>query len=908
MPSAGAAWPIEPPKDIVVDLPAGLLGNPGATDRCAFLLFAGTTTTGEPPSCPAESQVGVVTLRENGGMLYPPALGPIAIYNLVPPAGAPARFGFSAFGGAIALMDVRLRSDGDYGISVNTTNIPAAIALAGVTATFWGLPGASAHDDERFCPKVAQPAGALCPSNAPLAPFLRNPTACTPSANTGLETAIHADSWLQPGAFTSTGAPDLSEPSWKSASSLSHAAPGFPYPPEDQGEQVGIDGCSKVHFNPQIEAAPTTDAADSPSGLDFHLRVPQGCWEHPEEICQSDLRDAEVTLPQGMTLNPAAADGLGACTPEQIGLTTPAGSTPIHFDQSPADCPASSRIGEIEIETPLLSRIDSEGKAVRDANGTPLPEPLEGSVYLAKQGDNPFDSLLAMYLVAEGSGVVIKQAGRIEVGPGGRLTTVVEDAPQTPFSDLHLQLFGGPRAALRTPPTCGTFAVTATLNPWSGGAPAEVGSGFEIDRCPNSGFDPRLSAGTENPVAGRTSPFSLRLTRDDGTDEIAGLRMTLPRGLVAYLKGIPYCSDATLDAISRDLGTGAGEIAHPSCPAASLVGHVTAGAGAGPTPFYTTAGRAYWAGPYRGAPVSLAVVFPAVAGPFDLGNVVIRNAFEVDPETAQITAVSDPIPTSLFDVPLDLRDVRVELDRPDYVLNPTSCEEMSFEADIASARGGSAHRSERFQVTGCDRLAFRPRLSLKLTGGIRRSANPGVVAVLRPRPGNANIGRVSVALPHSEFLDQSHIRTICTRVQFAADACPAGSVYGRATATSPILDYPLTGKVYLRSSDNPLPDMVLKLEGPASQPLEIDAVGRIDSIKGGIRTSFDVVPDAPVSKLVLRLPAGKKSLLENSTNICRGTHRATVQMDGQNGKIHDFRPLLKADCGGGAKGAKRRRG
>jgi uncharacterized repeat protein (TIGR01451 family) len=893
----GTPWPAEPLRDVLVDLPAGLLGNPAGLAQCGLFDLANGDGIAAKPLCPVESQIGTTVVRTN--ILRVGAVaGPLAVYNMIPPPGVPARFGFNLLG-SIVTIDAKPRSDGDYGFTAEARNISEGLAVVGTSLTIWGVPADPIHTPERSCPGEYSPSdatspGESCNNPAPERGFWRNPTTCEAEA-TGLTSSVSADSWVDPGDFDHR-------------TTHSHLPKGYPYPESEWGAPQGPTGCAKVPFEPQLEASPTTNAADSPSGLDVHLRVPQECWEQKEGLCQSDLRDAEVTLPQGMTLNAAAASGLGSCSAAQIGLNTAVGSpSPIHFNEDKPSCPESSKIGDVTITTPLLGRHDKEtGQPVVDSSGHIVPEPLTGSVYLAKQSDNPFGSLLAMYLVAEGSGVIVKQAGEIVTGPGGRLTTVFKDAPQQPFSDLQVSLFGGPRAPLRTPPSCGSYAVGAKLTPWSGNGAVTRAAGFEITNCPNSGFDPKLSAGTQNPLAGSYSPFTLRLTREDGTEEIAGLDVSLPKGLIGAPKGIAYCPDSVLAGFPAQtvLGTGAAQEASPSCPAASQVGTVTVGAGAGPNPFYTGAGRAYLAGPYKGAALSLAVIAPAVAGPFDLGTVLVRNAIHVDPETTQISVASDPLPTALHGIPLDLRDVRVNLDRPAFTLNPTSCEPTAVTSTLTSAQGAKATPSSRFQVAGCDKLGFKPKLSLKLKGGIKRSANPALTAVLRARAGDANIGRVQVALPRSEFLAQGHIRTVCTRVQFAADACPAGSVYGKVTATSPILGYPLYGNVYLRSSDNPLPDMVLALRGPASQPIEIDAVGRIDSKDGGIRTTFATVPDAPLTKVVLQLPGGKKSLLENSRNICRAPSKATVQMDAHNGKVHDFRPPLKADC----PGAKHRHG
>ncbi len=878
-PLVNGPLPPEAPRDVFVDLPPGMLGNASAFPQCTVSDLSNSHGSNASPLCPPESQVGTTVTRfaSPSGISN---LGPLPVFNLVPPPGVPARFGFNILS-TVIVLDAEVRSDGDYGLTVASRNIPEGLGLAGTPVTFWGVPADESHRLERACEGQEAPfgdgAGPTCPSDAPHLPLLRNPTACTPTADTGLETDVHIDSWEHPGALDASGAPDLSDPAWKSASYRSHRGPGYPQQASEWGEEVGIDGCAQVPFKPSFSAQPTTNTADSPSGLEVDLQVPQQCWSNYEEICQSDLKDAEVKLPVGMGLNPSAANGLGACSPAQIGLTTPTGVTPAHFSKSPAACPDNSKIGDVTIETPLLE------------------EKLKGAVYLAKQGDNPFNSLLAMYLVAEAParGVVVKQAGLIEAGPGGRLTTKFTETPQTPFSDLHVSLYGGPRAALRTPPTCGEYTSQAKLAPWSGNPAANRADVFAITNCPKSGFDPKLTAGTQNPLAGSYSPFTLRLSRDDGTEELGGLTATLPEGLIGKPAGIPYCSDSVLNSISGTEGTGAAQEAHPSCPAASQLGTVTVGAGAGSNPFYTQSGRAYLAGPYKSAPLSLAVVAPAVAGPFDLGSVLVRNALQVNPETAKITAVSDPFPSALHGIGLDLRDVRVDLNRPDFTLNPTSCEPMSIDAQIASTMGASANRSSRFQVGGCDRLGFGPKLSLALKGGTKRGEDPALRATLTMPAGGANIAAASVTLPHSAFLDQAHIKTICTRVQYAAHQCPPGSIYGYARAITPLLERPLEGPVYLRSSSHNLPDLVASLDGQ----IHIDLVGRIDSVNGGIRTTFESVPDAPVSKFTLTMRGAKKGLIVNSRNLCAAANRARVEFDAQNGKVKDFAPPLRAKCG-----------
>jgi len=367
--------------------------------------------------------------------------------------------------------------------------------------------------------------------------------------------------------------------------------------------------------------------------------------------------------------------------------------------------------------------------------------------------------------------------------------------------------------------------------------------------------------------------------------------------LTGKLAGIPACPDAALAAAARRPGKD--EAASPSCPPASAVASVSVGAGVGPQPFYV-AGTAYLAGPYRGAPLSLAIVTPAVAGPFDLGTVVVRAALRVDPRTAQVTVESDPIPTVLEGIALEVRDIRVRTEKPDFTLNPTSCDPMAVGGEATSLLGAVAPLGDRFQVGECARLRFKPRLRLRLFGGPARGDYQRLRAIVEfPRRGpQANVARAAVTLPHSAFLAQEHIEGVCTRVQFAADACPPGSIYGRARAVTPLLDRPLAGPVYLRSSDNTLPDLVAALRGPPEQPIEIELVGRTDSVEGALRNTFDTVPDAPVTKFTLELFGGKRGLIVNSRDLCgeRRRQRATVRLDGHNGKKHDFRPVVRHSC------------
>ncbi|HEU4707523.1 MAG TPA: hypothetical protein VFS64_10065 [Solirubrobacterales bacterium] len=894
----------EHPHNIRVDLPRGLIGDPAATPvRCTEAELESENN----PGCPSASQIGLIAPTTTIGGIGTAGVATSPLYNMVPPPGAAAEFGFNVDEiGIFVHLIAGIRTQSDYGASTASNDLVAlgTHPVFGVKTQIWGDPSAESH---RWIREGCLLSTAECLAKAhQRVPFLTLPGDC-PAAPSRFEAS--ADSWEHPGLFKHTG--------YESA--------------DLEGSPISISGCNEESYEPTIEARPTTNQADSPTGLEVDLRQPQqppvAKGEDPlSGRASAPLKDARVTLPEGVAVNPSQADGLAACSETQIGYLAEDEEPGIHFSDTPESCPDASKLGTMKVSSPLLAEYkNEETEVVADPEtGAPIPRPLQGSVYLAQPHQNPFGSLLAVYLAVEDprSGIVAKLAGRVEADPvTGQLTTVFEENPELPLEDIHLSLFKGARAPLITPIACGTHTTTSDLTPWSApeGADAHPSDSFEVTgepgggACPSSEAaatnSPSFTAGTLSPQAGAYSPFVLKLSREDGSQRLTKIDTTLPKGLAARFVGIPYCSDAQIaQAQARSHpDEGAIEKANPSCPAASKVGTVDVAAGAGPTPFHTQ-GTAYLAGPYKGAPLSLAIVTPAIAGPFDLGTVTVRTALYVDPETAQGRAVSDPLPTILDGIPLDIRSVAVSLDRPGLTLNPTSCEPMSIVGTATSSLGSAASLTSPFQVGGCSALKFKPKLSLKLSGGTKRGKNPALRAVLTMPPGGANIAKASVALPHSEFLDQAHIRTVCTRVQFAAGAgngaeCPPGSIYGKARAITPLLDQPLEGPVYLRSSSHSLPDLVAALHG------QIDVVldGRIDTVKGGIRTTFDAVPDAPVSKFVLEMQGGKRGLLENSTNLCRSTNRATALFDGQNGKVRDLSPVLRNDCKGKKPGKGKRR-
>jgi hypothetical protein len=611
-------------------------------------------------------------------------------------------------------------------------------------------------------------------------------------------------------------------------------------------------------------------------------------------------KDVTVSLPEGMSVNPAAANGLAACSESQIGYLS--GVPGVHFSEQPQSCPNASKVGSLEVSSPLLDH------QIKDGVGG-----ARTGVYVAKPFDNPFGTLLAIYLAVEDpiTGIVAKLGGKVEPDPvTGQLKTTFLENPQLPIEDFAVHLYKGPEAVLKTPLACGTHTTATEMVPWSTpeGANANPSDSFVTSvaaggsgPCPTSEADapnkPSFTAGTVAPQAGAYSPFVFNLSRPDGSQRLGGIETTLPPGLTGKLAGVAQCSEAQIAvAKSREVpNKGVVEQQSPSCPTSSEVGTVTVAPGAGTTPFYVT-GHVYLAGPYKGAPLSLAVITSGVAGPFDLGAVTVRVALHVDPETAQIRAVSDPIPRIIDGILLDVRSVALNLGRPSFTLNPTSCNPMQVGLNAISTLGQSAALTTPFQVGGCGSLPYKPRFALRLKGGSKRGDHPKLIATFRAKPGEANTAQAQVRLPRSAFLDQAHISTVCTRVQFAAEACPKGSIYGKATAITPLLDEPLTGNVYLRSSNHKLPDLVVALKGPPSLPIEIDLHGKTDSVKRALRNTFEALPDAPVSSFRLELFGGKRGLVVNSRDLCAQRPRATVFLLAQSGKSAESQPAVKADC------------
>ncbi len=870
-PDLGKEIPEEAAKDVIIELPPGQVAEPAAVPRCSSIVFLRSGEGG--PHCPSDTVVGTNRLEINSlGEFYT-----VPFYNLTPPPGKVIKLGFIALGVPVTL-EISLKEAPPYNGIVSATNIPQPVSYYSTNAVVWGNPASPTHDSERGdC--VITPAADSCPVSLAERPFLTLPRSCTGP----LATNFGVDSWQHPGNLLSY-----------QIETHDNATPPMP---------LGTTGCPKLGFKPSITAQPTTKAAESPTGLDFSLNVNDEGLTNPTGLAQTDIRKAVVTLPEGFSANPSLAEGLEVCSEAQLEAETA-------FSDPGAGCPNASKVGTVEVETPLLD------------------ESVDGSLFVAKPYENPFGSLIALYIVIKNKnlGIMVTQPLKVEPDPvTGQLTTVADDLPQLPFSHFRLHFREGTRSPLASPPACGTYNATAVLTPWSGGAPVTTTSAFQIitgpdaGPCPTGGlppFKPGLIAGTLNNAAGRFSPFNARLFRSDSEQEFTRFSIKLPPGIVGILAGIPYCSDAAIEAAKQRTGTE--ELTSPSCPAASEIGHTLAGAGVGPALAYAP-GKLYLAGPYKGTAFSLVAITAAKVGPFDLGTVVVRQGFKVDRETAEVfidATESDPIPHIIDGIPVHARDIRAYVDRSKFVFNPTSCKRTSTASTLLGSGldfGSAADDrpvtvSTPFQAADCAALVFKPKLKLQLRGGTKRGAHPAFRAELNmkggPEGGEANVARAQVTLPRSAFLENAHIKTICTRVQFRADLCPAGSVYGYARAFTPVLAEPVEGPVYLRSSEHQLPDLVASLH---SEKITVDVVGRIDSFDGRIRNTFEAVPDAPVSKFVLTMQGGKKGLIVNSTNLCKGTHKAIVDFTAQNGKVSNTRPAVAAKCPKAHKKHKRHR-
>ncbi|MDW5593214.1 hypothetical protein VSS74_02615 [Conexibacter stalactiti] len=788
-------------ESVVVDLPPGLVGDPTAAPRCPASAF---------PRCDLATQIGTVRLRTGlADEMWSP------VFNVVPSQGAPAEFGFTAAGLLTVRLQVEVRSGGDYGLRTIIDSLPAIAPLIENDLTFWGVPADPSHDAMRgrACADLFG-MGVNCgdeeggnAATTPRAPFMTNATVCGPQPPVTLAVSEYAN----------PGRPATAEAA---------------LPP--------LTGCDRLAFPATGRARATAPQAGAPSGYEVELTVPQNT--DPDGIATPQLRQAVVQLPAGTVVSPAVADGLATCSDAQLALGA----------AGPVACPAASKIGEVSIDSPLLT------------------QPLVGGVFLA---DPTPAQLLRLVLVAERDGVRLKLPGRIDADPvSGRLTATFDENPQLPFRSLRLTLKGGQRAVLANSRQCGPAESRFELTPYGGGAAAVSTDAFEVaGPCP-AGFAPTLSAGSASAAAGAASPFTLTFGRGDGDDLLRSIDVALPAGVMPRIGEVPRCAEA--------------QTVTGTCGEQSRVGSAQASAGPGAQPFGLP-GRVYVAGAYRGAPYSLVIVVPAQAGPFDLGTVVVRAAVFVDLHTAALRIVSDPLPTILKGIPLQIRSVRIAIDRAGFMVNPTSCAPRAVGAAIAAAGGAVANASVRYQAAGCGSLPYTPRLRV-VVGGRGRTAPrkpTALTATLVQPAGQAASRSVRLELPKAINARLEIVRRACSQAAYDAGSCGAAARIGSGAAVTSLLRDPLRGPAFfVRNPARALPDIVVQLRGDVA----IDLIGKVTIRGGQLTTTFDTIPDVPLSRFSLTLPASSSPVGVASSGLCTRAARnarARQTLRAQNGKL-----------------------
>ncbi len=842
-------------KDLHFDLPPGLIGNPTPFPQCPLAKFLDNVGEGEN-ACPDDTVVGIASVSFSFPVDAGPAVFAVPLFALVPSVGEPARFGFD-IEGVPTYLDTSIRTGGDYGVTVTVPNIPESIGFMSSRVTFWGVPGDRRHDSSRGW-NCVKPFGEAPPCTSTQTrfppPLLTLPTACSGP----VQTSVVADSWENAGVFT--------EP--------------FTYAFKNAlGEQVSMDGCNQLPFSPSVRVTPDGQAGSTPTGLTVDEHVPQETGLNATGLAESDVKGLSVTLPAGVALNPAAADGLQACSLEAIGLQSAAAPT----------CPDAAKVATVKIKTPLLAN------------------PLEGAAYLATQDANPFGSLVAMYIYASDpiSGVSAKAAGEVVENPvTGQLTAHFEGdpvfendpryaneigaqfLPETPFEDVELHFFGGDRAPLVTPSQCGSYTTTASFTPWSEAGTVQSSSTFDITSGPGGSpcadplpFAPTLAAGTTSIQAGGFTPFEMTMSRQDGEQALQGIQLRMPPGMSGTLASVKLCGE-----VQANAGT---------CGPESEIGETVVSVGVGGDPYTVTGGKVYITGPYRGAPFGLSIVNPAKAGPFDLGKVIVRAKVEVNPETAVLTITTDnegpyKIPTILDGIPLQIRHVNVNINRPGFTFNATNCSPLRIGGDLVSTQGASSALSVPYQVTNCAVLAFKPKLTVTTSGKTSRAngASLDVKLAYPAGPYDANISRVKVELPKALPSRLTTLQKACTAAVFDANPadCPAASVIGHATASTPVLPVPLTGPaIFVSHGNESFPSLNIVLQGYG---VTVHLVGTtFISAKGITSSTFKTVPDVPVGTFELTLPQGPYSALTANTNLCKAKLAMPTEFVGQNGAL-----------------------
>jgi uncharacterized repeat protein (TIGR01451 family) len=841
-------------RTVEASLPMGLSGNPQALPRCSGSDFAEPGSVSNSTRCPSNTQVGYLNLVarpvETPSGIFSGLLSRIPLYNLVPPRGVIADFGFSSIG---MIGHMYLSADPARNYAINAT-IPfisnSFLNVIGAEVTIWGVPGDPAHDAFRYFPKVTDEAALGAPFIGAVHPLLTNPLDC--GIDNGA-TSIRVDSYEDPETFTAA---------------------------EEYSDPLNVQGCEdpRVGFEPTVSLRPLSTDPGRPTGLEVTVNNPQRDGEvaapaelyaqsgAKEAIGSPPLRSVTLRLPAGLAVSLGTAQGLGSCSEAQIGLLS---DSPPRFNAAQVSCPESSKIGSLALRTPIE------------------PDPLQGSIYLAAQGENPFDDLIALYLVIEDprSGILLKLPARVALDPRtAQITISLEDLPQQPFSELSLKFKDGPRAPLRMPSACGSFSSHYEITSWADHRPLQGSSSFSVDHgCATKPFEAELSAGSVSESAGSPSSFLVELRQQSGEENLSRASLQLPRGLAAALGSVPLCPE-------NDARSG-------TCPASSEVGSVAIALGPGPAPLWVpesgrSPGYVSLAGPYRGAPYSLLIAIPAQAGPFDLGTILTRAALYINPRSAQGRVVADPLPQILAGVPLDYRVIRIVLDRPNFLFNPTDCDPASINANLTATDGEQFAPSAAFRVTDCAALPFRPSLGLRLSGALGRNGHPGLRAVLRSHPGEAAIAAAAFTLPPGELLDLHHLGALCPRDEAPA-GCPAASRFGQARFYSPLVAEPLDGPIYLREPTDGLPDLIAEVRGAR---LHLFLHGDTAAPHGRLQIRLSKLPDIPLSKTVITLTGGSRGTIANSQSLCPRAHHAQVTLSAHSGKRRLLRPHLRVRC------------
>jgi len=838
-------------KDVAMNLPTGVFGNPGAIPKCRSADFAVNR-------CTPASQVGKVTIVANYEGNPTNTLGTVPVYNMeTVSVDEAARMAFVAPTVNIPItVPITVRSASDYGLRLNVTGISQEIPLKSAEFMIWGFPADPDHDRERF------------PTGTP-----GSPPGCIGSLAVDCLSSPHPEAGLLPKPYTSnpsicTGAPlpvSVHVYSYQQPSNPAHGTSGYP----------ATTGCENQKFDPVFNLGLTSPESDSPSGMDIQLKADQfleGTASSP-----ATLRSAVLTLPPGLTVNPDAADGQTSCSDADAGFGT----------ERAGACPDSAKIGTMEVHTPALDG------------------PLLGSLYIGEpQPGNQY----RVFMIFDGFGIHAKLVADVHPDPQtGQLTMSVIDIPQVPFEEFDLHLFASDRGLVATPTHCTIYGASSVLTPWNAAVSPQksqpnvsISSGPSGKPCPGQvrPFNPRLVAGTSNAVAGDFSSFTLKLDRDDGDQFLGDLNFRLAPGFTGSLRGIAYCGQGAIAAAAQNLGRS--EQAAPSCPASSQIGTTNVAAGPGSHPFHAI-GKMYLAGPFKGAPISVVAVTPALAGPYDYGVVVVQVALHVDPLTAQVKAVSDTVPSIIGGIPIRMRSIQVNIDKPQFTINPTNCSPFTVDSQGIGDQGTVTDFSSYFQVVNCRALPFKPSMTMRQSGGTRRAVNPALKIDLRTRNGDANIRSVSVTLSHAFEIDQRHLGNICSEKELAEKQCAGRTPIGKATTRTPLLDQPLSGPVYAVSGSGGLPRLAFILNG------QVNLVPRADTttVGGRLKTTVPVVPDAPIGHFSLTVFGGKTGYLINTRNICKHTPVVSVAYVGQNGKTKRQQIKLKTSCGRAKKRARR---